>query len=192
MQVNDVSDDAVRTFSKVLHHWRKACGRTQADIEAEVGLAAGTMSRLESGTTKRGPDKATCTLLAQAIGVDPRVLWEVAAPARLSAIDPDLAAWHKARVSAVSSTVDEHTAELQSFGRASGLESTGGTGLVQLLLRALQALPRHGDADWKLVEDAMDTLEAFTRLPRASQLLLLTSFSAATHACAELQETSGL
>ena len=68
MQTNDVSDDAARTFGKVLRHWRKASGRTQADIEAEVGLAAGTMSRLESGTTKRGPDKATSTLLAEAIG----------------------------------------------------------------------------------------------------------------------------
>ncbi len=92
------------SFGGKLERWRKDAGRSQQDLEASLGKGRAWVSRLESGKVTP-PDKATCTLIGQELGVPDEEVWEAAATERLQDFDPDLLEYLRQEVRKAGETV---------------------------------------------------------------------------------------
>jgi transcriptional regulator with XRE-family HTH domain len=90
-------------FGSWVRELRERIGVKQSEVEDHLNKGRGFMNRLESGATP--PDRSTCDILADALGVDPDELWERAAPERLRGLDEDLADWHREKLKAASEFV---------------------------------------------------------------------------------------
>jgi transcriptional regulator with XRE-family HTH domain len=113
------------SFGELLKEWRVRAGKTQAELDAALDKRLGYTSQLEGGYIKKPPDRPTCELIAQALGVSRHEVWAHAARARLREFDPELLAFHDdeiARTSGVSAIeLSDHERALvdacRRFGR---------------------------------------------------------------------------
>ena len=82
------------SFAKRLRAWRGTM--TQAVLEVKIGKSGGYVAKLEAGMISP-PGKAVCELIAEALSLDPTVVWEESVYTRLSQ-DPDLAEFMQRKI----------------------------------------------------------------------------------------------
>lgn len=100
------------TFRERLAVWRESRSLSQRDVDRAIDRM-GYTSQLERGKL-RAPSKEDCHAIANLLGMDPELVWQVAAPERLESFDPALYEWHQTTKSApglpaVLDALDEET-----------------------------------------------------------------------------------
>jgi transcriptional regulator with XRE-family HTH domain len=84
-----MKEHQIGTFSEQLQAWRLQRGLTQAQLDVKLGRTSTFVRNLEAGVNKP-PDFAMCKLIAEALGLHVRVVWDAAREQRLRAFDEDL------------------------------------------------------------------------------------------------------
>ncbi len=76
-------------FSERLQAWRLQRGLTQAQLDVQLGRTSTFVRNLEAGVNKP-PDFGTCKLIAAALDLPARLVWDAAREQRLRGFDEDL------------------------------------------------------------------------------------------------------
>lgn len=139
----------MKRFGERLRDWREqAAGgkisQRRLDLAIEKNATSYYTAQVESGKINP-PDRATCDIIAGALGLEPEEVWRFAAPERLRALHGkpgDLADWHdqvvrQARESDLSGAEDRLIAEVRRLG----------DGAAAALALALGEVVAHQDAE---------------------------------------------
>lgn len=88
------------SFGKQVRRWREEAGLAAVALEKRIGKSGAYVSRVEDGTFPP-PDKATCDAMgevfAEHLSIERGAVWDAAVWERLDRLDPDVAAFVRAR-----------------------------------------------------------------------------------------------
>ncbi len=181
-------------FGRQVKRLRAQTGLSQRSIDDLAGIASGTTARLEGGRYARPPTADLCGKLDQALGLDPGTLWRFAAAERLQHFDPNVYAWHQARVAEASRVNSEEVhliEELRAMDGVLGMEGGACAALLADLLMVVGSeaaacgAPRPGANTLRALATALDTL---TDLPSPLQIQTLRAITATLDVAAATQD----
>jgi transcriptional regulator with XRE-family HTH domain len=98
-------------FPQALRTWRRQAGVSQAELDAALEKTPGTITQIEAGRLKP-PDRATCMVLAAALGAPASDVWRLARDERLRLADAEAYADLKADLERGETTLLDHEEEL--------------------------------------------------------------------------------